>query len=1258
MAWIADHGLSSAQINLNPPNQRLPGAQSNPPPPTPAAQAYPQYPQPQYLPQPQSQLTSDPAPSQNYNANPPSRVAPPAFRTAQQPPAGTTPTQPNNSFAIPSTSPSLQAASQLPTATQQPSAAPPNNAVPPSTPTPQAATPVSDASSITPDAVLTYIQQLQAVTDLDATLKQTLVAAYEAILAELKSRSESEKVAKDFLVAYEAAPAATVEAKKRKENPRPTKVFGDGTLEYTALETLQSFQLEIQGLVQAATDGRTRVEAAIVSREARRREIPRLIAEDKATITKLNEELALPAAEGVEPRVREANTLLLRSKLLAINERIRRLEQEQRTYDAELELLPARKDVLQAEEKYQLAKLKEVKDALGIRREIQIADQKRKFEEVISRASPELKTRAEALLKRADAWHQLAKQNEALRMEVDSARNELKLWGERYKIMTDRISPESSRHVTNFNSWVGLMLRKQRNELPDIGELAKKLREYRTRSLTTETLILELDDWKASSALNDEHAGEPTFGSDSIDQFASAPLLGQKRILSAIERKLVDEFRLDANNYFENLFNLAETNQQTIAQVRKYRSFIDENVLWIRSSEPISKGDFRQVWPSLKWLFDLQNWRTLPVQLYQDMQSHPWAYLLGSCCYAMLLLNLKRCKRQIQGLGKLASRSNCTTFMPTVQVFLLCILLSSPLAVLHLILGWRLSSTSDGNSFANSIAMGLLVSARYFFPLEMIRQISRSGGLAENHFEWPFSSAQLLRKNLRWFIDLAIPAVTIVGIVSQFGESKWENSLGRLTYSLLMALCFIYLLNLLHPTKGVFSDFLSRNAGGWIDRLRYIWYTMLSVGPLALMAMSLMGYHYTAIRLAMLLHTTFMTLIGLLLLSSMIRRWLLLRRREIVVSQARQRLEEARRRDSGPANASPQIAATSADAATDLAQINAQTIRLVRSTLVFAAIAAVAFIWSGVLPAVGVLESIKLWTVEGATPSERSPITLADMLIAIPTIIMTVVAARNLPGLLEIALLQHLPIENAVRYAIASLSRYAILILGIAMTFNSIGVRWASIQWLVAALGVGLGFGLQEIFANFVSGLILLFEQPIRVGDVITLGDTTGTVSRIRMRATTVTNFDQQELIIPNKDLITGRLLNWTLSDSTNRLTIHVGVSYDSDPDLACSLLRDVCRNHPNVMSSPEPTAFFEKFGDSTLDLTARLFLANLDKRLPTRHDLHTQIRKTFSDAGIEISFPQRDLHLRTVPKEFLKVFGEEPSEGSAPNTPLQAKSA
>jgi potassium efflux system protein len=580
--------------------------------------------------------------------------------------------------------------------------------------------------------------------------------------------------------------------------------------------------------------------------------------------------------------------------------------------------------------------------------------------------------------------------------------------------------------------------------------------------------------------------------------------------------------------------------------------------------------------------------------------------------------------------------------MPTAKVVVMCFVLSLPLALVHLIIGWRLATQSDGNKFAESIGFGLLVGARYFFPLEVFRQIVRAGGLAENHFQWSTQSTTLLRRHLRWFIDLGVPTVSLIGIVTHYSDSRWENSLGRVAFCVLMLLSSVFLLKVLHPNRGVFRDYLALHSGGWIDRLRFLWYSGLSLAPLVLMVMSLMGYHYTASRLAMHLHTSIMALLGLFLLFSTIWRWLLLQRRQLVIAQARQRLEEARRRDADSSLPAIGSATVTLETGSDLSQINAQTVRLVSSTLIVAAVAAIAFIWSSILPAVGVLDSVTLWTANGSTPEERLPVTLANLLLAIPAAIMTFVAAKNLPGLLEIALLQHLPIENAVRYAITSMSRYTILILGIAMTFNSLGVRWASIQWLVAALGVGLGFGLQEIFANFVSGLILLFEQPVRVGDVITIGDTTGTVSKIRMRATTVMNFDQQELIIPNKDLITGRLLNWTLSDSTNRLVIEVGVAYGTDVTRACQILREICNHHPNVLKNPEPTAFFELMADSQLTIKVRLFLDSLDLRLPTRHEILTEIHRCFADEGIQIPFPQRDLHIRSLPNDF--AIGLKPS--------------
>jgi potassium efflux system protein len=184
------------------------------------------------------------------------------------------------------------------------------------------------------------------------------------------------------------------------------------------------------------------------------------------------------------------------------------------------------------------------------------------------------------------------------------------------------------------------------------------------------------------------------------------------------------------------------------------------------------------------------------------------------------------------------------------------------------------------------------------------------------------------------------------------------------------------------------------------------------------------------------------------------------------------------------------------------------------------------------------------------------------------------------------------------------------------------------LQWLVAALGIG--FGLQEIVANFISGLIILFERPIRVGDVVTVGDTDGVVTKTRIRATTIRNPDRKELLVPNKEFITGRLLNWSLSDRIARIMVTVGVAYGTDVEQAHALMREVAEEHERVLKDPAPILSFEGFGDNSLTLILHAFIDDLDRRVATITGLHKAIYQKVQQAGIGIAFPQRDLHLET----------------------------
>jgi potassium efflux system protein len=225
-------------------------------------------------------------------------------------------------------------------------------------------------------------------------------------------------------------------------------------------------------------------------------------------------------------------------------------------------------------------------------------------------------------------------------------------------------------------------------------------------------------------------------------------------------------------------------------------------------------------------------------------------------------------------------------------------------------------------------------------------------------------------------------------------------------------------------------------------------------------------------------------------------------------------------------------------------------------------------------------------------------------------------------------LLRQTNIDSGMRYTITTVMRYIVLITGTTIICHSMGLRWSQVQWLVAGLSVGLGFGLQEVFANFVSGIIILIERPIRIGDVVTIDGVSGVVSQIQIRATSITDWDRREYIVPNRELVTGKLLNWTLSDSTNRIMITVGIGYGCDPDKARATMLRIAEQHPNVLEDPEPVATFENFGNSCLDLVLRAFLPNMENRLGTITELHTQIHRSFAEEGIDIPFSQHEVRM------------------------------
>ena len=413
------------------------------------------------------------------------------------------------------------------------------------------------------------------------------------------------------------------------------------------------------------------------------------------------------------------------------------------------------------------------------------------------------------------------------------------------------------------------------------------------------------------------------------------------------------------------------------------------------------------------------------------------------------------------------------------------------------------------------------------------------------------------------------------------------------------------------------------------------------------MIAAILGYFYTAQYLGSRFIETVWLILGLIVLRALVERWLLLQTRRRLIAEARQRAALRRQqKESESTTPSEQETITVPDDKLDVASINKQTLQLVRVTLMVAGIATLWGIWAEALPALGVFREVELWSITqnateivptadgGTLVNEYTrviPITLANLGIAGLVTLITVVAVKNIPGLLEVAILQRLPIDAGGRFAATAVTRYVITVVGTIVAFGQIGVGWAKVQWLVAAMTVGLGFGLQEIFANLVSGLMLLFERPIRIGDTVTVADISGTVTRIRTRATTIVGWDRKELIIPNKEFITGKVVNWTLSDSTLRLIVPVGIAYGSDTQLAREVMMSIARDNPNVLADPAPRVIFKGFGESSLDFEVRVFIGSIDHYLLVIDEITDAVDQKFRKAGIEIAFPQRDLHIRSI---------------------------
>ncbi len=262
----------------------------------------------------------------------------------------------------------------------------------------------------------------------------------------------------------------------------------------------------------------------------------------------------------------------------------------------------------------------------------------------------------------------------------------------------------------------------------------------------------------------------------------------------------------------------------------------------------------------------------------------------------------------------------------------------------------------------------------------------------------------------------------------------------------------------------------------------------------------------------------------------------------------------------------------------------------------------------------------------------QTPITILSLVLFVLVLTISFFITKFFNFFILRRLLLRFGVDQGVRFTLQRINFYLMMSIGTIIAFQFIGIDLSGLAVIFGMLSVGIGFGLQNVTSNFVSGLILLLERPIKIGDRVMVGQTEGDVLDINIRSTTIRSLDNVSIIVPNSDFISSKVVNWSYGDTRVRINIEVGVSYDSDLDLVLNTLLEIAKAHPQVLSTPEPDVLFDSFGDSAWNLRLRVWLASPKDHHKVRSDLNIAIVRKFRERAIEIPFPQQDIHLRSMP--------------------------
>ncbi|MCU7836007.1 MAG: mechanosensitive ion channel [gamma proteobacterium symbiont of Taylorina sp.] len=798
------------------------------------------------------------------------------------------------------------------------------------------------------------------------------------------------------------------------------------------------------------------------------------------------------------------------------------------------------------------------------------------------------------------------------------------------RLITEMGNTRKKLEIAGLSQILGQMLLEQKNKLPDSHFYKKNLKKRENKIAMTGLQHIQYQE--ELSLIKDKNVYLSRLMSD-LPADVQGKITEDLKALINTRKHLLQKAISTDESYLRAINEVDFVEKKLIIVADEYSALLDKHLFWLRNAPLIGIDDIKNLPQQMVLFLSPSKWTASLNDLFQLIRSSIWI-ILSLILFIVFLFKIPKLKELIVKMGKKTIKIRTDSLRHTLKAIFYTLLLAAPLPAILFLLGWQLSQIIEISEPSRSLSVGIKIIVWPLFYLLFIRFLCLEGGVAEVHFNWSERLIAGIRKEMRRLMFTLLPMLFITAVLISKSESAINSGLGRLSLLLTLLTLAVFFYRVFRPGTGYIQTLVQYNQDGFFSSYQVLWFILILASVINLMGLTIVGYVYTAGQMAVSLMHSMWFVWGLVILQQLAVRWLLLTQRKYALQQAYEKRKAYQQnqqmvQDAGDLENKEQIIDFE-EPEIDLVSLSEESTQLLNMVLFITGIIGLSSIWIDVLPALGIFEQVTLWHHQGVVDGVEKllPITLGDLALAILIAIVSIVAAKRLPAIIEILLLQNTRVSSGDRYTITTLINYTIVGTGFFSVFNILGADWARFQWLFAALSVGIGFGLQEIVANFISGIIILFERPIRVGDYVSVGDNEGVVTRIKIRATTILTRDRKELLVPNKEFITEQLLNWSLSDTTARLKIPVGVAYGSDIPRAKEILLQIAQENERVLDDPMPRIIFYNFGDNTLDLQLRCFIAHVDFRLQTISEINEAINEKFDEAGINIAFPQRDVHL------------------------------